>query len=259
MNYVRRLMAVLLVGFPAMAMANVVVQKGDLKGVPSVVVVITGNITANDSAELARQLEGVSSEGFTHRMVFLGSPGGDVQSAMAMGKELRRVGFDAYVPADMQCMSSCIYLLAAGKNKTVMGSVGIHRPYFTATVNVAEQYKRLIDESRAYFARLNIPERLADDMFSTPPSDMNILSASELRSYRLDQPDIVDDEVRQLEMARELGVERSTMVQFNADINATCARFKGDALAMRDCMCVVSRSYPESMQKVACSTPSWAK
>jgi len=259
MNYARRMLAVLLAVLPSVAMANVLVQKGDLKGMPSVLVVITGNITANDSAELTRQLQDVSSDRFAHRMAFLGSPGGDVGSAMAMGKELRRVGFDAYVPADMQCMSSCIYLLAAGKNKTVMGPVGIHRPYFTETANVAEQYKLLIDESRAYFARLNIPERLADDMFSTPPSDMRILTATELRSYRLDQPDIVDDEIKQLEMAREFGVERSTMVQFNADINAMCTRFKGDALSMRDCMCDVSQSYPEPMQKVACSTRSGAK
>jgi len=242
-----------------MVAASVVVQKGIVEDSPSAVVVITGDITAQDSADLAHQLQGLNPEDYVHRMAFLSSPGGDVRAAMEMGQALRAAKFDAFVLPNMQCLSSCIYLLAAGLNKTVRGEAGIHRPYFTSNVDVSMEYKRLIEKSRDYFAKLNIPERLADDMFSTPPSDMKILTATELRSYRLDQADIVADEIRQLEMAKELSVDRPTMVQFNADINAACTPYQGDARAMSQCMCEVSQSYPVSIQRVACATPSGAK
>lgn len=49
---------------------------------------------------------------------------------MAMGRLLRESGFDALVPSSSVCQGTCVYLLAAGKRKTVRGYVGLHRPYY---------------------------------------------------------------------------------------------------------------------------------
>ena len=45
-----------------------------------------------------------------------------------MGYLLRETGFDALVPASAVCQGSCIYLLAAGRQRTIRGYVGLHRP-----------------------------------------------------------------------------------------------------------------------------------
>ena len=65
---------------------------------------------------------------FKKKLALLDNIGGSVAEAIRMGRLLRESGFDTLVPADAVCQGSCVYLLAAGRDKTVRGHVGIHRP-----------------------------------------------------------------------------------------------------------------------------------
>ena len=114
------------------------------------------------------------------------------------------------VPDDEQCFSSCVYILAAGIVKFPWGDVGIHRPYFESKPSLGYDatLKAILSESRTYFREMNIPESLADDMFSIPPADMRLLGDALLTKYRLDQPDMAYAEERAIEDAKAYGLSR---------------------------------------------------
>lgn len=124
---------------------------------------------------------------FARKIVLLDSIGGSAPEAMRIGRLLRESGFDALVPASGVCQGSCIYLLAAGRNKTVRGHVGLHRPPFpageSAQAQAAHPGQRY--SPAAYFREMNIPTRLADEMQRIEPHRMRVLSAEELAGYGL--------------------------------------------------------------------------
>ena len=125
---------------------------------------------------------------FARKIVLLNNIGGSAPEAMRIGRLLRETGFDALVPSDGVCQGSCIYLLAAGHNKTVRGHVGLHRPPFpagdSAQAQAAHQGQRY--SPAAYLREMNIPARLADDMQRIEPQRMRVLSAEELAGYGLE-------------------------------------------------------------------------
>ncbi|MBP8184497.1 MAG: hypothetical protein KAX95_01325 [Pseudomonas sp.] len=125
---------------------------------------------------------------YAKKLALLDNIGGSVPEAIKMGRLLREAGFDTLVQNNAVCQGSCVYLLAAGRDKTVRGHVGIHRPYFangdSALANQAGNASRY--SPAAYFKEMNIPSSLADDMQSIAPSNLRVLTALELASYRLD-------------------------------------------------------------------------
>nr|WP_229732069.1 hypothetical protein [Pseudomonas sp. N040] len=125
---------------------------------------------------------------YAQKIVLLDSIGGSRPEAIRMGRLLREAGFDALVPASGICQGSCVYLLAAGRDKTVRGHVGIHRPYFangdSARAGVAGSPASI--SPAAYFREMQIPGSLAQDMQAIAPAHMRVLSAQELARYRLD-------------------------------------------------------------------------
>jgi hypothetical protein len=126
---------------------------------------------------------------YARRILLLDSIGGSVPEAMRMGRLLRETGFDALVPSTGVCQGSCVYLLAAGRDKTVRGYVGIHRPAFTHgdSVRSAISLKGPGYRSPAsYFREMGIPLTLAEDMQCIEPRRMRVLSPQELARYRLD-------------------------------------------------------------------------
>lgn len=125
---------------------------------------------------------------YTKKLALLDNIGGSVPEAIKMGRLLREAGFDTLVQNNAVCQGTCVYLLAAGREKTVRGHVGIHRPYFangdSAQANTTG--KGTSYSTAAYFKEMNIPSRLVDDMQAVAPSNLRVLTALELASYRLD-------------------------------------------------------------------------
>lgn len=99
---------------------------------------------------------------------------------------LRESGFDALVPSSSVCQGTCVYLLAAGKRKTVRGYVGLHRPYYAHGDSLhSRSANGMRYDSAAYFREMDIPSTLVQAMQSTDPKRMRVLSAKELAQYRL--------------------------------------------------------------------------
>ncbi|MHA6494022.1 COG3904 family protein [Pseudomonas borbori] len=124
---------------------------------------------------------------FARKIALLDSIGGSAPEAIRMGRLLRETGFDTLVPSNGVCQGSCIYLLAAGRKKTVKGHVGLHRPHFPAGESAQAQrlHKTQGYNPTAYFREMNIPPRLAQDMQRIAPHQMRVLTEKELVGYGL--------------------------------------------------------------------------
>ena len=199
-------------------------------------VVIGGTITAQDRDTLLSTQADASAAGL--RMAILGSEGGDLDATLEMGRYLRAMNFDVVILPDAVCYSACVFLLAAGIDKKVQGYVGIHRPYFTSggTGSVSDAIKATKLEVEAYFEEMNIPGRLAEDMFSIDPANMRILSEPELRDYRLNSKDYAAQESDTVGMIDGLGVSREAYEAFRQDLNYSCQIFMGRADRLNSCM-----------------------
>ncbi len=125
---------------------------------------------------------------YAQKLVLLDCIGGSVSEAIRMGRLLRETGFDTLVPAAAVCQGTCVYLLAAGRERTVRGYVGIHRPYFpggdSASAHSAGNAHTY--SPAAYFREMNVASDLVAAIQQVPPQQMRVLSAAELARYRLD-------------------------------------------------------------------------
>lgn len=124
---------------------------------------------------------------YAKKVVVLDSIGGSVPEAIKMGRLLRETGFDALVPSSSVCQGTCIYLLAAGREKTVRGYVGLHRPYFPSGDSALADltHKGVRYNPTDYFREMNIPTSLVEEMQAIEPWKMRVLTSEDLARYRL--------------------------------------------------------------------------
>lgn len=216
--------------------------------------VIHGQITPADVGEVQSYVDAadlyVSGEQGALRMLVLNSDGGDLGAAMKIGKIVREYGYFAKVLPKARCLSACVYILAAAKQKQVLGSVGVHRPYFGSYEggNAGKDIAKALQGSKQYFREVNIPDGLAEIMFSTPPEEIKILSAEELRAYRLDQDDIEYAENKDIEMAKSLGVSRADYMRFKRELDYKCKIYMGDQKGMMECLDKAQSEFLSSVQ-----------
>ncbi len=71
---------------------------------------------------------------------------------------------------------------------------------------------KALSDSRAYFAEMNVPEQLADAMFSIPPDKVEVLTDEKLSFYRLNGTDMVYEEEIQLHLAARFGMTRQQIM-----------------------------------------------
>lgn len=180
----RALSFVLLLPFAYAAQAKVDVTLVQHPKQGSVLAVkITEDIAVGDYDVLRKGLLAYPGK-HDRRLLLLDTIGGSASEAMRMGRLLREFGFDALVPRAAVCQGSCIYLLAAGKQRTVNGPVGLHRPYFPGG-DSARDLVASGEPPASYLSRMGVAPSLAQDMQSTPPQRMRALSRDDLVRYRL--------------------------------------------------------------------------
>lgn len=123
--------------------------------------------------------------------VVLGSKGGNLEEAVAIGSMVRKHNLRTSVHVD-GCYSSCVLIFAAGVERyTGRGKVGIHRPYLQAvdkSLSVSEinaWRQKQTDALKKYALSLDVSPQLIDDMNAIPPEEMKILSESSMKNYRI--------------------------------------------------------------------------
>ena len=162
-----------------------------------------------------------------------------------MGRMIRRHDFDAVILPDHRCLSACVFLLAAAVDKNVQGSVGIHRPYFTSgTPNeIGREIRALKAEAVSYLEEMNLPARLAEDMFSVDPGKVRMLTDRELEDYRLSSKDFVAQESDTHRMMGDLNMSRAAYEAFRADLNYSCSVFMGRPTRMQECVQEIAQKH----------------
>lgn len=122
---------------------------------------------------------------YARKLLILDNIGGSAAEAMRMGYLLRETGFDAVVPPAAVCQGSCIYLLAAGRQRTVRGYVGLQRPSLPSGESALAIGQSPRRTPQAYLRDMGADPALAQDMQRLEPWRLRPLSPSDLARYRL--------------------------------------------------------------------------
>lgn len=164
--------------------ADVEVIPVQYKRGPVLLARVTEQIAPGDYEAL---LKGITANPgrYVRKLLVLDNVGGSGGEAMRMGHLLRETGFDALVPADAVCQGSCLYLLAAGKRRSVHGHVALHRPYAPDGERLLPGRPRLRQSPQSYFRQMGVAPELAADIQRVEPGRIRLLSRQDLRRYRL--------------------------------------------------------------------------
>lgn len=158
----------------------------------------------------------------------LNSRGGNLESAIAIGRQLRRMRAFALTWDTAPCYSSCVFILAGGVRRMLGGNIGIHRPYSLSTEkrdydNVQREHIRIASLAKAYLAEVNVSPALFDAMMRIPPEQIRILSPSELDIYGISETDPVEQELEYAAEARRYGLSKMEYLRRRAAADVSCA------------------------------------
>lgn len=184
-----------------------------------VAVEFLGEIQPSDADSLKRLIETRISSANKFRWIYLNSHGGDVATAMKIGRYLRTLEFDTTVDASARCLSSCVLIFAAGLNKTVAATniIGIHRPFGASTgsrsrEDATKMYREMTAQVYAYFDEMNIPRSLPEEMLRVPPEQMRMLTFDEVEQFGLVGKDPVEQELDDSANANRFGISRQEYI-----------------------------------------------
>lgn len=179
---------------------------------------LSGPIVAGDAKRLAAFDKLLASAVFPTLIV--NSSSGDFAESLAIGRWSRRHQLNVRTLG--RCLESCVLVLAAGIHKFALpGQVGLMRPVLAETppAGLAQGIKTMRAEAKRYLAEINIPASLADAMFMALPYMPQMLSAAELRRFRLDETDLVFQEVQDFKAAQDLGLSRLELTERKRQFN----------------------------------------
>lgn len=198
-------------------------------------IAISGQIRPDDLKHFVAFAKMARAEGLHEPLyqVRLNSVGGDVETALAIGRMARLDKAAVAVLREGKCLSSCIFVLAGGTIRYVEGPVGIHRPFAPVdkrtTANLQKQnYERLEAEVKAFLRGVNIPPELYDHMLRIPPDKVKVLSKDELQRYGLSENDPYEDAARIAGVAASMGITAEELVRRQATANANCSSGNSD-------------------------------
>lgn len=147
-----------------------------------------------------------------HSIMLLHSPGGKVVASMELGHALRKLGMAVIVAraasdteqtgnlAAARCYSACVYALMGGRKRVIpaQSRVGVHRMFnYSTAINPAGGdlvRERIYDDGgmRKVLSRYSNMMGISSDLISfaerTSPDRLHVLSAREIRRWRLGSP-----------------------------------------------------------------------
>jgi hypothetical protein len=197
------------IAFPSRPTSPKVVQQ-------EVRVTVSGTILPGDgaSAEIMARLVQSGRHKISGNQVTLVSDGGDMEAAMQIGRQLRKLGIFTKIAANDQCMSACVFAFMGGERRTVAGKLGIHRPYFPTTTESSDRiprYRALQRAVRDYVDEMDFPQSFYEAVMLVPPESMQFLQAADLKRFYLEGISPSSEEAADAAAARRLNL---TMVDY---------------------------------------------
>jgi hypothetical protein len=204
--------------FVATALAARAEMKID-RGVGSISIDITGDITAHDAEEFQKLSSELEYADFTVR---LDSTGGNVLAAIKIGTLVRKYDGWTLIRANAKCYSSCALIFIAGVSRFNLsgGKLGIHRPYFSTAPQAREALEKavpaMLSTLKSYINDMGITDNFYNQMVNTEPSQMQIYQGDN-STIIVPQQDPVHDEIVVARQARAYGVTTSEMRRRNQE------------------------------------------
>ena len=176
------------------------------------VIAADGEITAKTPQAFLDFVAAHVPSGQLHAIVLINSPGGRVVAAMEWGRTLRKLGMAGIVarvvPGKKQkdlwvipgrCYSACVYALMGAKKRVALpqSRVGIHRMFMyeaSMTPDARDPRERvfaaepLVARLNEYAQMMGISTDLVRKAETVNPDQIHILSAAELRRWKLAGP-----------------------------------------------------------------------
>ena len=190
---------------------------------------LSGTITDDDLKQIKAIADRVGSAPENPAFFNLDSDGGDIDIAMAVGRQLRRMSATAGIARIQKCLSSCVIVLAGAVTRLmgVMNNIGIHRPYSLRTdqreySTIQEEQRALARRTKAYLEEMNVSPGLYDAMMRIPPEKMRFLSESELEEFGLTATDPAYQELMNASGARYYGLSKLEYLRRKAQGEYQC-------------------------------------
>ncbi|UIJ73024.1 hypothetical protein [Aurantimonas sp. HBX-1] len=155
-----------------------------------------GRIEIGTGAQLTAFLaeEGIRAGSTVH----LHSPGGSVDDAIEMAREIRRLRLSTAVPDDGYCASACPLVLAGGVTRAAGAGawVGVHQVYAVDIPGMPElrdvgasisQIQATIARCQELLVKMGVDPAVWIKAMQTPPEELYVLTEEDLSSYRMVQ------------------------------------------------------------------------
>ncbi len=162
------------------------------------------------------------------------SVGGDIDTAIKVGRLLREREARVIVDKDTVCASACVFILAGAvvRGINLQGRVGIHRPYYpndraTSIKRQKKQQKILEQKIKVFLSGMNISELLYDAMLRVSPGEIEILSRKELEQYGLGINDPYWDDAQDTIEATKYGLSKRKYFEKRAQARKICSEAIG--------------------------------
>lgn len=194
----------------------------------SMLVKLTGEIKPVWLTGFDNALKFARREKFNLDTLIVNSTGGDVRTAIALGRRLFDNGMGVTTG---ECLSACVLILAGGKFRFVIGkSVGVHRPFETSVNKLSksgkelqEKYDQIKLQIGTFLTEMAVSNQLLDLMMSTPSTKMRILSQQELDDFGLGFNNVAYEELRREYRVRKCGSDYDERyLQAEREIDEVC-------------------------------------
>ncbi len=237
---------------------------------PQFTIWFTGQINPRDLVQFQEKVRFIETSikggllGIEATSIQLQSPGGDVRTAIEIGRIIRKNRMSTEIAGT--CASSCVFLLIGGvKRAAVLGElerdiapgalavnrIGIHRPYFSNLSAQASEVevKNMIMKNRSfveeYVKEMDVSIELNSIMNSVPSNQMKWLSTDEAIRLGLLGIDATWDEKKNAEIASAYEL---TSGEYRAKIMAAedfCRNTRGAGWAFSPCVGAILWNLPE--------------
>lgn len=138
------------------------------------VLFVSGSFDAGDGARISAAIDR-----FSPQVIVLHSQGGIVGEAMEVADLIHQRGLATYIPPGAECVSACVYVFSAGRQRIVQGELGVHQLQAAqgdAVVPIRD-FQAVISQILAAMNRYAVPSFLIERILGS--SDMYFLTWNE--------------------------------------------------------------------------------
>ena len=175
-------------------------------------------------------------------IIKLASPGGDVYTAMAIGRWARArdavTMVDSIGSTDARCYSSCALIYIGGVIRVNGGEIGLHRPYLAgpplAATEVRAAVLQMISGVQEYVAEMGVTPDFTHIMINTPPGAMRVFDGAEIIDL-VPERDPMSDELRVAHDAAWYGLSTDEYRRREAESDDQCTLVDGRLAELKNC------------------------